>query len=354
MSQNKALWVSLFLAAFTLYLLNTLETILFPFFLGLIGAYAFNHLVSILEKYHISRGVGSAFVIVGFLISVGLLVTVFLPLLQQQLFILAYSMPAVVESWFLLMKPLLEQSSLELGTPSAAEIKSQVTSHFGDIINWSIRLLTNVFTNGLALANILSLVVLMPIIMFYLLKDWPKLIRQLDQCIPLPYRTSVHFYASRIDKTLSEFAKGQGLVCLILMGMYSISLWAIGVPHGFFLGMMTGFMSFIPYVGMIIGLVATLAISLANFESWSQILLVVGTFVTIGAVEGNFISPRLIGDKVGLHPVWIMFSLLAFATWFGFLGVVVALPVAAIIGVIIRIIFQWYKTSPLYTGAIQQ
>lgn len=350
MRQNKTFWIGLFLASLILYLLNTLETILFPFFLGLIGAYSFNHLVSILEKYHISRGVGSALVILGFLISVGLLVTVFLPLLQQQLSILAYSMPAVVESWFSLAKPLLEQSSLELGTPSAAEIKAQVTSHFGDIINWSIRLLTNVFTNGLALANILSLVVLMPIIMFYLLKDWPKLIHQLDQCIPLPQRTTVRFYAARIDKTLSDFAKGQGLVCLILMGMYSVSLWAIGVPHGFFLGVMTGFMSFIPYVGMIIGLVASLAISLANFESWGQILLVVGTFVTIGAIEGNFVSPRLIGDKVGLHPVWIMFSLLAFATWFGFLGVVVALPVAAIIGVIIRIIFQWYKTSPLYTG----
>lgn len=350
MPQNKTFWIGLLLTGTVLYILNTLEAVLFPFFMGLIGAYAFNHLVSILERKHISRGIGSAIIILGFLIGVSLLITVFLPLLQQQLYILASSMPAVVENWFLLMKPLLEQSAVELGTPSAAEIKAQVTSHIGDIINWSIRLLTNVLTNGLALANILSLVVLTPIIMFYLLKDWPKIVNQLDDCIPLPQRPTVRFYANRIDNTLSEFAKGQGLVCLILMLLYSVSLWMIGVPHGVFLGFMTGFMSFIPYVGMITGLITTLAISLANFESWSQILLVISTFVIIGAIEGNFISPRLIGDKVGLHPVWIMFALLAFATWFGFLGVVLALPIAAIIGVVVRIIFQWYKTSSFYTG----
>lgn len=350
MPQNKAFWIGLGLAVLALYLIRTLESILFPFFLGLIGAYAFNHFVTILEKYHISRGFGSALVIFGFLISLALIITVFLPLLQQQLFILAGSMPAVIESWIALMKPFLEKSSDELGTPSPAEIKTQITSHFGDIINWSIKFLTNILTNGLALANILSLLILTPVIMFYLLKDWPRIISHVDQCIPLNYRPSVRFYAARIDATLSAFARGQGLVCLILMGMYSLSLWAIGVPHGFFLGIITGLMSFIPYVGMITGMAATLAISLANFESWGQILLVIITFVTIGAIEGNFMSPRLIGDKVGLHPVWIIFSLLAFATWFGFLGVLVALPVAAVIGVIVRIILQWYKTSPFYTN----
>lgn len=350
MSQNKTFWLGLIVTAVAFYILNSLSAILFPFFMGLIGAYAFNHLVIGLEKYHISRGLGSAIVILGVLISFALLVIVFLPLLQRELFILARSMPAVVENWASVMKPFLEKSAAELGTPSAAEVKAQVTSHMGDIINWSIKIITNILTNGLALANILSLVILTPIIMFYLLKDWPKLVNHLDQCIPLKQRATVHFYARRIDTTLSAFAKGQGLVCLILMVMYSISLWAIGVPHGFFLGIMTGLMSFIPYVGMFTGLTATLAISLANFESWHQILLVIVTFVAIGAIEGNVISPRLIGDKVGLHPVWIIFALLASATWFGFLGVIVALPVAAVLGVIVRILLQWYKTSRFYSG----
>lgn len=355
MPQNKTFWFGLGLSALTIYLIYSLASILFPFFLGFIGAYAFNHVVTVLEKYRLSRGIGSALVILGFLISIAMIITVFLPLLQQQLFILAGSMPSVIENWVALMKPFLEKSASELGTPSAAEIKAQITSHFGDIINWSIKFLTNILTNGLALANVLSLLILTPVIMFYLLKDWPRLVYHVDQCIPLNYRPTIRFYASRIDATLSAFAKGQGLVCLILMAMYSISLWAIGVPHGFFLGIITGLISFIPYVGMITGLAATLAISLANFESWGQILLVIITFTTIGTIEGNFIAPRLIGDKVGLHPVWIIFSLLAFATWFGFLGVLVALPVAAIIGVLIRIILQWYKTSSFYTnGRIRQ
>ena len=347
MTQNKILWLGI--AILPIYLIHTLASILFPFFLGFIGAYAFNYPVTVLEKYRLSRTIGSAFVILGFLIILALIVIVFLPLLQHELLILARSMPSVIENWIALMKPFLEKSAYELGTPSAGEIKSQVTSHFGDIINWSIKFLTNILTNGLALANVLSLLILTPVIMFYLLKDWPKVIYHIDDCIPLTHRDSLRFYASRIDATLSAFVKGQGLVCLILMGMYSLSLWSIGVPHGFFLGIITGLISFIPYVGMITGMVATLAVSLANFESWSQILLIIVTFSTIGIIEGNFIAPRLIGDKIGLHPVWIIFSLLASATWFGFLGILVALPLTAVMGVLVRILLQCYKTSFFYT-----
>lgn len=348
MKKNNHAWLGFTLAVLVIVFLISLDKIIFPFFMGLIGAYAFNYFVTAMEHRGISRGIGSAFIILGVLISLSLLVVVFLPLVQRELFILAAKMPAIIESWVNLMRPLLEKSTSEFGTPLPSDIKAQVTSHMGDIINWSIKLLTNILTNGLALANILSLTILTPVIMFYLLKDWPKLVTQIDQNIPKMYQQNVRFYANQVNITLSAYVRGQALVCFILMVLYSLSLWIIGVPHGFFLGIMTGFMSFIPYIGMLAGLLGTLAISLANFVSWGQIFMILLTFTVIGAIEGNFLSPRLIGEKVGLHPVWIIFSLLASATWFGFLGVLVALPLAAIIGVIVRILLQWYRSSSFY------
>lgn len=349
--QNNVFWIGVILTAIIIALLVSLDKILFPFFLGLVGAYAFNYFVTAMECRGISRGIGSAIIILGVLFSLGVLLVVFLPLVQRELFILASKMPTVIENWVNTMRPLLEKSSNEFGTPLPSDIKAQVTSHMGEIINWSIKLLTNILNNGLALANTLSLTILTPIIMFYLLKDWPKLVASIEQNIPHKYQQDVLFYAQKVNLTLSAYVRGQALVCFILMILYSLSLWAIGVQHGFFLGIITGLMSFIPYIGMLTGLLATLAISLANFESWGQILMILLTFVTIGTIEGNLLAPRLIGEKVGLHPVWIIFSLLASATWFGFLGVLVALPLAAIIGVIVREVLQWYRSSSIYQSS---
>lgn len=350
MTQSRLIWILAALSAVILYFLNSISAIFFPFFTGLIGAYALNGTVTRLEKFKISRGIASSFIIFGVILLLVILVIVFIPFIHQQLLTLASNVPGIVESTFTTMSPVLERASAELGTPSAIELKAQIKSHLGDIMSWSIKILTNVLTNSMALANLLSLVILTPIIMFYLLKDWPKLVSSVTDIIPHPYRQTIKAYALRIDDTLSAYARGQLLVCLILMVLYAISLTIIDLPHGLFVGIMTGFMSFIPYVGMITGLIASLAIAFANALGFNHIMAIFIAFTIIGLIEGNILSPRLIGERIGLHPVWIIFSLLAGATWFGFFGVLLALPTAAIVGVIVRIALDAYQSSYFYKG----
>ncbi len=354
MKRTNWFWFSALIIAGVFYLLNSLSTIFFPFFLGLIGAYAFDGIVTRMGRFKISRGLASAIVILGVILLLIVMLIIFIPFLQQQFYVLGSNVPSMVESSFATIKPLLERSASEFGTPSPAELQGQIKSHLGDILTWSIKLITNVLTNGMALANVLSLIFLTPIIMFYLLKDWPKLVCTVEALIPAAYSDQVKHLAKRIDYTLSAYAVGQSFVCLVLMVLYSVSLTLIGLPQGFFVGILTGFMSFIPYVGMLAGLLASLAVSIANLSGLNQVTSILIVFGLISIIESNFLAPRLIGEKVGLHPVWIIFSLLAGATWFGFVGILIALPTAAMIGVIVRIALEFYRSSGIYLGTSRE
>jgi predicted PurR-regulated permease PerM len=138
------------------------------------------------------------------------------------------------------------------------------------------------------------------------------------------------------------------------MVLYSISLWAVGLKQGVIVGILTGFMSFVPYIGMLVGYMTSLGISFAGFTDWSSIGSVTLVFVAISLIEGNVLIPRFIGQKVGLHPVWIIFALLAAGTWFGFMGILLALPLTAALGVIARILLNWYVETPFYRQKINQ
>jgi predicted PurR-regulated permease PerM len=350
---NQRFWI---IAACVLALgliIRSLTPILLPFIVGFIGAYALNAPVSFFERLKLSRALGSAFIILSLLSLLILIVVVALPYLQQQIFYFAQAVPRLAEEAFQIILPLLQRSSEELGTPAPTELKAQLSTHLGDLFSWTISFFTNLLTNSMAIANILSLVILSPIVTFYLLKDWPKILHKLDVLLPHRYAPLIRDNARTIDKTLSSYAKGQTIVCLILMILYASSLWFIGLNQGVFVGMLTGFLSFIPYVGMIIGLLTSLGIALTQFIGWEFVVKVLLTFMIIGLIEGNFLTPRFIGERIGLHPVWIIFSLLAGGTWFGFIGVIFALPVAAMIGVIARLLMKWYLSTSFYKNEPQ-
>jgi predicted PurR-regulated permease PerM len=203
----------------------------------------------------------------------------------------------------------------------------------------------------MALANLLSLVILTPIITFYLLKDWPKMIGKIDSWLPASWAPQIRLHAQTVDWTLSSYAKGQAIICLILMILYSVSLWAVGLKQGAIVGILTGFLSFIPYVGMLIGYLTSLGISFADFIGWGPIGFVTLIFVAISLIEGNLLVPYFIGQKIGLHPVWIIFALLAAGTWFGFMGIIFALPITATLSVLTRIFMSWYFGTPFYQGS---
>ncbi len=349
MNRSIVFWMAALGAVAIYYFVHSLSAIFFPFFVGLIGAYALDGTVTRLGRIKIRRSMGSALVVLTVLISFVLLLMVFIPFVQQQITTLAAKAPELADGWLQGLKPWLAEMGQRFGAAASPDdIKQKVSEHVGDIFGWSLKIITNLLTNGMALANIISLIILTPIIMFYLLKDWPRFVSSVHDMIPHGYRDTVLLYANRIDRTLSDYAKGQILVCLTLMVLYSLSLWLIGVKQPFFLGFMTGFMSFIPYVGAVLGLLATLANGFAHFDGWNQIVMILVVFIGIGLIEGNILSPRLIGERVGLHPAWIIFALLASATWFGFAGVLVALPVAAIFGVVVRTTVEWYKTTKCY------
>lgn len=344
---NRWFWIIAVLSIAAYYLINSLTAICFPFILGFIGAYALDGTVARMERLHISRGIGSGLMVITVIMVFVVMLMVFIPFVQEQLISLATSAPIFMENWIETLTPSVNAFAEQMGmTPPT--IESHLSNHIGDVFSWSLKIITNFLTNGMALANIISLIILTPIIMFYILKDWPRMIQAVTGVLPYKNRDLIISYAQRIDATLSDYARGQAMVCLILMVVYAIALSILGIKDGLFIGVLTGFMSFIPYVGMLLGLLATLASAFTHFEGWNQIAMIFAIFGVFNLIEGNFLSPRLVGERVGVHPVWVIFALLAGATWFGFLGVLVALPVAAITGVVVRIVLEAYKSSELF------
>ena len=212
------------------------------------------------------------------------------------------------------------------------------------------------FINGIlnsvsGIVNAFVFIIICPVVAFYLLLDWDRMVANVDKLLPLDHAPTIRRLASEIDRTLAAFIRGQGLVCLILGTFYAIALMAVGLNFGLVVGAIAGLISFIPYIGAIVG--GLLAVGLALFQFWGDWLMIVAVYAIFQAgqmVEGNVLTPKLVGDSVGLHPVWLLFALSAFGALFGFVGLMVAVPVAAMIGVIVRFGMDQYRGSKLFLG----
>ena len=184
--------------------------------------------------------------------------------------------------------------------------------------------------------------------MFYLLRDWDRIVATVDGWLPQRQAHIIRDQVSEIDSVLSAFVRGQFTVCIVLGVFYAVGLSVVGLDFGFIIGFGTGLISFVPYFGMLVGFVAGVGVAIAQFGEWQPVVLVAGVFVVGQFLEGNFITPKLVGDKIGLHPVWIIFALLAGGAVFGFTGILLAIPAAAIIGVLSRFGISQYLTSAAY------
>lgn len=212
-------------------------------------------------------------------------------------------------------------------------------------------LLDAVFSSAMGVINVALLIVIVPVVTFYLLWDWDRMVAAIDDLLPRDHAPVIRELASKIDRTLAGFIRGQGTVCLILGSFYAIALMLIGLQFGLIVGAIAGLLTFIPYVGALVG--GALAIGLGMFQFWGEWWLLGGVvviFIFGQFIEGNVLTPNLVGQSVGLHPVWLIFALSAFGTVFGFVGMLVAVPVAAAIGVIARYLIQRYKEGRLYKG----
>ena len=217
--------------------------------------------------------------------------------------------------------------------------------------SWLAAFLASLWSGGRALVSLFSLLIITPVVAFYLLCDWDRLLVTVDNWIPLPHRETVRGLAREMDAAIAGFVRGQAVICLILGVFYAVGLTLTGLHFGFLIGFGTGVMSFIPFVGALTGFLVAGGVAIAQFwPNWLSILAVVGVFAVGQVLEGYILSPKLVGARVGLHPVWLMFSLLAFGYLFGFVGLLVAIPLAAAIGVLTRFALRQYLASPLYTG----
>ncbi len=334
-------------AAF-LWLLNE---ILLPFVAGMALAYLLDPLTRQVERTGVGRTVSALIVTVIILASFVLIVILVAPILGSQLFALIENIPRYMERLqSLISEPNKEWLTELLGSQMADPGKS-IGGLMSQGAAWLAAFLKSLWSGGRALVSLFSLLIITPVVAFYLLCDWDRLLATVDNWIPLPHRATVRGLAREMDAAIAGFVRGQAVICVILGVFYAVGLTFAGLHFGFLIGFGTGIMSFIPFVGALTGFVVAGGVAIAQFwPDWVSILIVFGVFGVGQILEGYILSPKLVGAKVGLHPVWLMFSLLAFGYLFGFVGLLVAIPTAAAIGVLARFALRQYLASPLYTG----
>ncbi len=327
-----------------------LRGVLLPFIAGAAIAYLLTPLTDRLEKYGVNRLVAALLIITVVVLAFVYVLLLVLPLFVSQFTSFIATIPGYIDKLQSLVtdqsRPWV-QKLLGAGFNPAASISDLVSQGVG----WITTFLKSLWSGGSALISVFSLVVVTPVVAFYLLYDWHRMIRTVDDAVPRNQRETVRELAREIDAAIAGFVRGQSAVCLILGSFYAVALTVSGLNFGLLIGLISGLITFIPYVGSMTGLVLALAVAVAQFwPHWAPIVTVLAIFLVGQFLEGNLLSPKLVGESVGLHPVWVMFALLAFGYLFGFVGLLVAVPLAATIGVLARFALARYRQSSLYTG----
>ena len=344
-------WV--IITALVFYFLYSVSGILLPFIVGVFVAYALNPAVEHLTKWKIPRSLASIILILGFLVIFVGLLGYALPFLKEK-FMELYKFPHLYwEKTFDYIKPILSELNQHVKIEDLNNFLQNSSKYMSELLAWVFGFLYRLLTNSMAVVNILSLIILMPLIAFYLLRDWKKILFKIESLLPREQASDIIILAKHINTALGGYVRGQATICLILAIYYSVGLYLVGLKFAFTIGMVTGLLTFIPYIGVVIGIAAGLGIAIAQFDTIMPIAQVVLVFGIGSLLEGYILGPKLIGDKVGLHPVWMIFALLAGAFLFGFIGILLAVPAAAVIGVLVRHFIHVYLNSTLYKSGVK-
>ena len=331
--------------------LSVFSSILPPFIFGAIIAYFLDPVADWLETRGISRLFATVIVLFVSICIFALLAVAVLPVLLDQFAALVRNLPGYIDSLRGRVEGLVGTIQSVAPIPDAnAEAKpasEQLRDAARDVGG---KVLQSLWSGGVAFVGAMAAIVVTPVVAFYLLLDWDNLVKRVDELIPRRHLSEMRKLAGDIDDVLAGFMRGQFLVCIIQGTFYAVGLSLIGLDFGLVVGMISGMASFIPYVGAILGLTLSMGLAFTQFwGDWVSIGAVLGVFMFGQAVEGNVLTPWLVGGSVGLHPVWLIFSLAAFGSLFGFAGLLIAVPAAAVIGVLIRYGVVQYRSSPLYT-----
>ena len=349
--QRASVWIGFFVV-FVLAL-TLLRDVLFPFVAGFAVAYFLDPVCDRLEKAGLSRTwstvVVTAVFFVMFILALGLLA----PLLYSQLVQFIQRVPGYIDAIEQKAAPLIEFVRVYFESGEGTQKFTKFLSeNVGDVAKIALNLFGNI-AGGLGITlNLLSLFVITPIVAFYLLRDWDRIVERIDSWLPRHHAATIRTQIGLVDETLAGFVRGQFTVCLLLGLFYGIGLSLAGLDFGLIIGLGTGLVSFVPYFGMLVGFVVGMALAIAQFDSIGPVALVAAVFFVGQLVEDNFLTPKLVGDRVNLHAVWIIFALLAGGALFGFVGILLAIPIAAVIGVLIRFGLSHYLQSPMYHGGM--
>jgi predicted PurR-regulated permease PerM len=331
-----------------LALLFLLRSVLLPFVAGMAVAYFLDPFADKLEAWGCSRTLATALIMLGFSVVIVLVLILLFPLLQSQILRFISRVPQYMELFRTFLAPLIEQVQANLSSGDMETLQKAAGTYASDILKGLTGVLKGVVGGGAAVFEIISLMIITPVVSFYLIRDWDLIIKKINGWLPQDAAPTIREQAQEIDRTIAGFVRGQSSVCLTLAIFYAVGLTFAGLEFGLLVGIGAGIISFIPYLGAAIGMAVGVGIAFAQYDILGPVIAVAVIFVIGQTAESYYLTPKMVGEKVGLHPVWLIFALMAGGSLFGFLGVLLAIPIAAIIGVLIRFSISRYLESSLY------
>ncbi len=325
------------------------NSILMPFVLGAIIAYLLNPAVKFFAREKIPRWLSSAGILSLFILFILTVLALVIPPLTREAIGLAAALPDYADKLSHLLSPYVAAIQSYIGDSAIDDLPAMLKDNLGKLFTGAGGVLVGLKAGGQAVIGGISTMVLTPLVAFFMMKDWPRIIRWVHDLYPRQYKSMIEDLLNQIDRKLAGFIRGQLMVSFFLGLGYAIALTIAGLNYGFLIGIMAGVLSIIPLVGSTIGLLTSVIVAyIQTGGDWSFVAVIAGIFIVGQVIEGNILSPKLLGDNVGLHPLWVLFALLAGGSLFGILGMLIAVPVAAIIGVLVSFFLVQYKKSPFY------
>jgi predicted PurR-regulated permease PerM len=342
----------LLMIAVILGFLYLVRGVLLPFVMAMGVAYFFDPLVRRLQRNGLPRWLSGMIVLLTFIVIFVGAAFLVVPVLEQQVDQLINAAPGLIQSIKTVFLPQIGAYAAKFGFADQQQLSTLTENSLGKLTAVIGGVTAGVLHGGLALLDLLSLLLVTPVVAFYMLRDWDRVISDIDACLPRHHKAQLEQLFHQIDRTLSGFIRGQALVCLIQATYYAVALSIAGLDFSALVGIATGILTFIPYLGATIGLITGIIIAIAQWHDSVHVAIIVAVFAFGQIMEANLITPKLVGDRIDLHPAWVIFAVLAGGAMFGFIGILIAVPVAAVIGVLIRFGVGLYLNSRLYKGDI--
>jgi len=360
MTRDSGSWLVLALLTGTGWLLYLLAPVITPFAISAVLAYFGDPLVDRLEKssvwrWKVGRVVAVSIVFLLLLSVMAVVLLIVIPLLFEQVRLLIQRLPEWIE-WFsgTALPWVASKSGFELKGFDPAQLSEMLKQYWKEISTAAFRVVDIISRGGMAVAAVLTNLVLIPVVTFYLLRDWDLLMRGIHDLLPRNLEAEISRMAAEVDDVLGAFFRGQLMVMLALSLIYSVGLSLVGIELAFLIGMGAGLLSIVPYLGSIVGVLFAAGAAIFQFHDSFHLIMVLLVFVTGQIAEGMYLTPKLVGDRIGLHPVTVIFAVLAGGQLLGFLGILLSLPVAAALNVLVRHIHGKYRQSELYNQSASQ